>query len=297
MRNLHLAKIGGIDLYLHWSWFLVALIEIQARSGAYTSVVWNVAEYLALFAIVTVHEFGHAFACRSVGGRADRIMLWPLGGIAFVDPPPRPGPVLWSIAAGPLVNVVLLWPLFQLSAWVAALPGVDINLALLAHSVAWINLALLVFNVIPVYPLDGGQILQSLLWFLIGRARSLMAAAAIGIVGAGAFALYAFSVGNWLLVAIAAFVLMECWNGWQRARGLWKLAKLPQRTGFACPDCRATPPAGELWNCRQCGQPCDVFATTGACPHCGAPLGRVVCPACGHAHPLGHWVPEAVVLK
>jgi hypothetical protein len=60
------------------------------------------------FLIVTLHEFGHALACRQVGGQANQIVLWPLGGVAYVDPPPRPGATLWSIAAGPLVNVVLL---------------------------------------------------------------------------------------------------------------------------------------------------------------------------------------------
>src|SRR6478672_6964479 len=74
----------------------------------YSSVGWTIAEYLALFLIVTLHEFGHAMACRQVGGTANQIVLWPLGGTAYVDPPPRPGATLWSIAAGPLVNVALL---------------------------------------------------------------------------------------------------------------------------------------------------------------------------------------------
>src|ERR1700751_402735 len=105
---IRLFRFSGIDVFLHWSWFLVAAYEIQARSGRYSSITWNVLEYLALFLIVLVHEFGHALACRQVGGRADHIVLWPLGGVAYVDPPPRPGATLWSIAAGPLVNVVLL---------------------------------------------------------------------------------------------------------------------------------------------------------------------------------------------
>ena len=60
-----------------------------------------------------LHEFGHALACRQTGGHADTIVLGPLGGIAFVQPPPRPGAYLWSLAAGPLVNVIL-FPLFTL---------------------------------------------------------------------------------------------------------------------------------------------------------------------------------------
>src|SRR5579864_6431973 len=106
--SIHLFRFSGIDVFLHWSWFLVAVFEIQSRTGRYSSVTWNVLEYLALFLIVTLHEFGHALACRQVGGRANRIVLWPLGGVAYVDPPPRPGATLWSITAGPLVNLILV---------------------------------------------------------------------------------------------------------------------------------------------------------------------------------------------
>src|ERR1035437_3742324 len=106
--SIHLFRLAGIDLFLHWSWFIVAAYEIESRRGDYSSVAWNVLEYLALFLIVLTHEFGHAMACRQVGGTANRIVLWPLGGVAFVNPPQRPGATLWSIAAGPLVNVSLL---------------------------------------------------------------------------------------------------------------------------------------------------------------------------------------------
>src|SRR5579863_7593404 len=106
--SIRLFRFSGIDVFLHWSWFLVAAYEIQTRRGSYSSITWNVLEYLALFVIVLLHEFGHALACRQVGGRANEIVLWPLGGIAYVFPPPRPGALLWSIAAGPLVNLFLV---------------------------------------------------------------------------------------------------------------------------------------------------------------------------------------------
>ena len=86
-----LGRIFGVAVLVHWSWLLVAIFEVKARVGHYTADAWNVAEYLTLFAIVLAHELGHALACRSVGGQAERILLWPLGGIAFVRPPARPG--------------------------------------------------------------------------------------------------------------------------------------------------------------------------------------------------------------
>ncbi|HEX9111010.1 MAG TPA: M50 family metallopeptidase, partial [Terriglobales bacterium] len=176
--TVRLFRFAGIDLFLHWSWFLVAAYEIQSQKGRYSSLAWSVLEYLALFLIVMLHEFGHALACRQVGGTANQIVLWPLGGVAYVDPPPRPGATLWSIAAGPLVNVVLLPVLFVILmlsrslGWAQAMP----DLYKLLGTVLWINVVLLVFNMLPIYPLDGGQILRSLLWFVVGRARSLMVA-------------------------------------------------------------------------------------------------------------------------
>ena len=113
--SIHLFRFAGIDLFLHYSWFLVALIEINSRSKSYSSISWNILEYLALFLIVMMHEFGHALACRQVGGTANRIVLWPLGGVAYVNPPQRPGATLWSIAAGPLVNAGA--PSHAVSAW------------------------------------------------------------------------------------------------------------------------------------------------------------------------------------
>src|ERR671935_1726302 len=117
-RSIRLFRFAGIDLFLHWSWFLVAAFEISGRAKTYSSLTWNVVEYLALFLIVMLHEYGHALACRQVGGAANQIVLWPLGGVAFVNPPPRPGATLWSIAAGPLVNVVLL-PILSGLWWLA----------------------------------------------------------------------------------------------------------------------------------------------------------------------------------
>src|SRR5437016_1542681 len=145
---LRLFQVRGITVFVHWSWFLVAVFEISSAEQRYPSIAWNVVEYLTLFGIVLLHEFGHALACRQVGGTAERIVLWPLGGLAFVNPPPRPGAWLWSIAAGPLVNVLLLPVLFGLSlaADMAGIGEANPDAAHFLQAVAYINLTLLVFN-------------------------------------------------------------------------------------------------------------------------------------------------------
>src|SRR5437763_14019705 len=116
---IRLFRFAGIEVFLHFSWFLVAAIYIAGYIRRYESAVWGVLEYISVFAIVLLHEFGHALAWRQVGGEVDRIVLWPLGGIAFVNPPRRPGAYLWSLAAGPLVNLALV-PVFAVALKVLA---------------------------------------------------------------------------------------------------------------------------------------------------------------------------------
>jgi len=288
---IHLFQVAGIDLYLHWSWFVIALYEIQSRNGRYSSITWNVLEYLALFLIVLLHEFGHALACRQVGGVANRIMLWPLGGVAYVNPPQRPGATLWSIAAGPLVNVALfplLWGAFafaKTSGWAYTMP----DMYVFTRAVLAIDIGLLVFNLLPVYPLDGGQIVRSLLWFALGRGRSLMVTTILSFVGiAGLIGLAVLSRSVWT-AAIAVFMLMNCWGGLQRARALVRMAKLPRRPGFLCPSCRTAPPLGAFWVCAQCRQSFDTFETQGVCPHCSARYAKTTCLDCQTQHPMEAW--------
>jgi len=290
-NSIRLFSYSGIEVFLHWSWFLVAVYEIQTRSGRYSSISWNILEYLLLFLIVTLHEFGHALACRQVGGRADRIVLWPFGGVAYVDPPPRPGATLWSIAAGPLVNVVLI-PVLFVGAALARSSGVSStapNLDRLLSSVTWINSRLLIFNILPIYPLDGGQILRSFLWFILGRARSLMTAAVLGLLGAAAFVGYAVWTQDLWLGAITLYIGMNCWGGFKHARDLLRLAKMPRRNGYSCPTCNTAPPVGAYWKCGQCGQTFDTFETGAVCPNCRTQFPAAQCLDCGRRHPLHAW--------
>ncbi len=235
--SFHLVNLFGIDVQLHWTWFVVAAIQLH-YAQLFRHPVWHLVTYLALFAIVLLHEFGHALACRSVGGQADRIVLWPLGGIAFVRPPFRPGAVLWSIAAGPLVNVILV-PITVLAYVLVATDTTvvsqfsqmkDIELVLLAICV--MNLWILGFNLLPIYPLDGGQILQALLWFFLGPARSLKIATIIGLMVAAVTAVGSLLAGRVWLLLMALFIGWQSWNGWRNAQWLlrWeeRLSNVPR---------------------------------------------------------------------
>jgi Zn-dependent protease len=298
--SIHLFRFAGVDVFLHWSWFLVAVFEINTRVARYSSIAWNVLEYLVLFLIVLLHEYGHALACRQVGGTANQIVLWPLGGVAYVDPPPRPAATLWSIAAGPLVNVALL-PIFmalvaagRALAWPHLMP----NAYALLRAVLLINVVLLLFNILPIYPLDGGQILRSLLWFVMGRARSLMVATLIGFGGVTGLIILAFRIGSVWFGVLSLFILLSCWGGLKQSVALLRLAKLPRRHGFTCPCCKTAPPLGSLWRCGQCKTMFDTFESHGVCPYCTTPFAVTQCLDCGRRYPMSDWgVPAYVASK
>jgi Zn-dependent protease len=294
--SIHLFRLAGVDVYLHWSWFLVAFYEIEMRNGRYSSVSWSIVEYLALFLIVLTHEFGHAMACRQTGGTANRIVLWPLGGVAYVDPPQRPAAMLWSIAAGPLVNVAL-FPIFYAAlqfgrqqGWRDTMP----DAYMLLRSLLWIDVVLLVFNLLPIYPLDGGKILRSLLWFPLGRARSLMVAVVLGFVGIACFLAFSVYTHSTWSILISVYMLVSCWGGLQQARALLKREKIPRREGFACPSCKTAPPLGAFWKCKNCQQLFDTFASQAACPNCAAKYPVTTCGDCRKQFPMSQWVVTSV---
>jgi len=123
------------------------------------------------------------------------------------------------------VNVALLGLSYALTIWawhsgwrLAAPHAYE-----LLWAVCFMNLGLLIFNLLPIYPLDGGQILQSLLWFLLGRARSLKATAVVGLLGAVGLIAIAVRLHSFWIGIISLYVVMNCWTGLQQAQILSRL--------------------------------------------------------------------------
>lgn len=287
LGGLRLFRAFGVTVYLHWSWFIVAVILVEKGQVFFGSLAWAAAAYLLLFTIVLLHEFGHALACRSVGGEADRIVLWPLGGAAFVNPPPRAGALLWSVAAGPLVNVAIL---------IVSIPLLLIFYndhsglgEFVVRGLFLQNLVLLIFNLLPIYPLDGGQIVRALLWFVIGRVNSLAVSAWIGMVVATLGCIAALASGSWWLALIAGFAALQSFAGISRSRQLRVVASAPRYVGVACPECNTAPPALPFWGCDNCGQFFDSFQTGAVCPRCQRRHALTACPECGRRSPLRKW--------
>jgi len=174
--GLPAGSVLGIRIRVHWTllalWVYQLHGTLQGEDPGTRSVRFWMLGVALLFGSILLHELGHCVAAKMVGGDADEVLLWPLGGLAFAD-----GPRIWrsqlAIAAGgPLVTVAIVaasWTGFRAtgapdpsSAWYAW------------HHVArsilvdW-NAYLLVFNLLPLYPLDGGRILQALLWGFFRR--------------------------------------------------------------------------------------------------------------------------------
>jgi Zn-dependent protease len=233
--GFRLYTFRGIAVHIHLLFVLFVIFRMIASLGHGTIGPGYQATGLAiLFGLVLLHEYGHCFACRAVGGNADRILLWPLGGLAFVQPPHDWRPSLVTTLGGPAVNVVL-WPLFAGGLWIAtqslesaifnpfaagaalsALELIDGSRPFWLIALWWahlMNQALLLFNVLlPMYPMDGGRILQALLWSRLGYERATITAARVGMVLAAAVAVAAITFNLSLLLAIAFLCALECWN-------------------------------------------------------------------------------------
>jgi Zn-dependent protease len=182
-----------------------------------------------LFISVLLHEFGHCFGARWVGGHAEEILMWPLGGLAMVHPPHRPGAAFISTAMGPAVNLFICIltgvTLFILNTnsdvsipWQPFHSGIKsfIPHDNLTYYIWWIflvNYALLLFNLCLVfYPFDGGRMIQEILWAIIGYYRSMRIATVVGMVGAVGVAIYGLINGTSMLVMIATFGFYACYR-------------------------------------------------------------------------------------
>jgi stage IV sporulation protein FB len=183
-----------------------------------------------LFVIVLAHEFGHCIACRWMRGRADEILLWPLGGLAYCQPPNQWKAHLITAIGGPLVNVVLCLIAgtslgLITGTWLGVAIPNPLNLSPLIYdqrlSNHWLNLTLflinylsftlLLFNLLPTFPLDGGRIVQSALWAKMGYSRSMRIAVRVGFVGAIVMGIFGAVLGQWTVVAIAVFGGITCY--------------------------------------------------------------------------------------
>jgi Zn-dependent protease len=223
--SLPLFTVFGIRVRAHASMIVMAVLVLLFGLGQGFTWQDRVQSMTVLFGIVLLHEFGHCFAARWVGGSADDILMWPLGGLAFASPPHRPLATFITVAAGPAVNV-LICVVCGLGMW-AATGSVPLNpfkfspvgsfegwfdiyrYAFWIFQISWM---LLVFNLLPIYPLDGGQMVQAALWPKFGYFKSMNFSLITGMVGAVLGGMIALASGAIGLGIMAAFGFMNCLN-------------------------------------------------------------------------------------
>ena len=211
---IKLGKAFGIDVYLHWSFFLVPIYVFAAswwRGGILGLAYLNVVLVLAVFACVLMHEFGHALAAKWFNIRTHDIILSPVGGLARLDSMPENSWAQFVIAiAGPMVNFVICALLF-LVCWLIGNP-VTSNVRLDYHQIGnilfWCNLMLGVFNLIPAYPMDGGRILRAVLAAFMTPHKATMVAARLGQAIALGFCVFGAFQMIWQLVLVGCVVFL-----------------------------------------------------------------------------------------
>jgi Zn-dependent protease/CBS domain-containing protein len=176
--NIPLGRIGGVEVRINWSWLVIfALIVWSLADGVFPSqnpglsggvhLAMAIVAALLFFASLLLHELGHAWQARREGMEIDGITLWLFGGVSqFKTQFTTAGAEFRIAIAGPLVSLALgvLFVLIALAGLPSAVDGV-------AAWLGYINLALLVFNLIPALPLDGGRVLRAALWQLRGDLR------------------------------------------------------------------------------------------------------------------------------
>jgi Zn-dependent protease len=222
---------SGIRVRMH-AWMVIYIAGTLLFAETPWGIGWkNAATSMAiLFGSVLLHEFGHCYGCRWVGGRAENILMWPLGGLAMVEPPHRPWPDLITTACGPAVNLILCAISYGLATWgaegeSASFPWFPFgrhaqilipNSTEVIFYLWWIfaiNYALLVFNLLLIfYPFDGGRIVQALLWMKVGYYKSMRFATVFGMVGAALVTVFGLINGSLMLMLIGVFGGYTCWQ-------------------------------------------------------------------------------------
>ncbi len=211
--SIPLFRLFGIPLRLHWSFLgLLAWVAWQGwlpdgqGGGGARGMLWYVVLLLAFFTCVVLHELGHCLTARRFGIGTRRILLLPIGGMADMEEIPRqPSREILMTLAGPAVNFVIAGVLV-LATWRIPEMVPLYSAQGLAYELAQWNLFMGLFNLVPVFPMDGGRIFRALLAMRLPYVRATFVAATVAkVLAAGAIA-YALQKQMWQLVALFAFI-------------------------------------------------------------------------------------------
>jgi stage IV sporulation protein FB len=210
--SIPLGRVLGTEIRLHLTFFLLLawIGLVHYAQGGTAAAIDGVIFIALIFLCVVLHEFGHVLAARRYGIATPDITLLPIGGVAHLERiPEKPSEELIVALAGPAVNVVIAVLLLLLAGGlpdpaVAATPQSPGHAML--DRLFWVNVTLVVFNLIPAFPMDGGRVLRALLGYRMGHRRATEIAATVGQVLAFGLGFLGLVGGGPLLVFVALFV-------------------------------------------------------------------------------------------
>lgn len=256
MGDFTIGYLFGIKIRIHAS--LVILLAFNLLTAGVTG--WQIAltSSVILFSVILLHEFGHCFAARAVGGRGDDVLLWPLGGLAFIQTPRRPWPSFVGTAGGPLTNLIIClicaillrviqgsWVLGNpLAPYIGSATGGWTKMSTTAAYYLWwiysTSMALFLFNLLPIFPLDGGRILQCALWPKLGFYQSTNVACIVGMTAAGL--IFLISLGNFFMMFLMGWLGYYCYqtrmNLRQLADEVWEEERYEGTNSWSAPPTR-----------------------------------------------------------
>jgi len=215
-KSFQIGTAAGIPLFLHWTFLLIpAYIVLSGTLMGRPAfgVLADLTLVTMIFACVVLHELGHALAARRFGVQTKDIILMPIGGVARLERmPKRPQEELIVALAGPAVNVVIAAVLLLITVPFIGLSGLvnptSLSTNLVGKAIA-VNLAMIVFNMLPAFPMDGGRVLRAILSSRIGHLKATRIAAKVGQTMAVLFGLAGlFVFNNPMLLFIAGFVYL-----------------------------------------------------------------------------------------
>lgn len=256
--GIPLGRIFGVSIRLHYSWFIIFILVTWALAAGYFPTVypnWSQALYwgiglatsLLFFASVLAHELCHSVVAQAAGIPVKSITLFVFGGVSQISREPQTAGVEFRMAlAGPLSSLVIAG-IF----WGIRVATIDVNqpVTALAYWLAWINAVLAGFNLIPAYPLDGGRVLRSILWW---RNKSLSGATRIAanigratgylFIFGGIFWIFYGNIFNGLWIALIGWFLENAASGSYQQVAVQDMLRGHKVSEVMTRDCPTVPP-------------------------------------------------------
>lgn len=210
-KSLKIGKLFGVDIKIHWSWLLMFILFIDFTDPI-DKMLTSALTVIMIFTCVLVHEFGHIFAARRYGLQTSKVVLSFLGGAAIMDEgldTLSPKRALWVAFAGPLTNIIMFVILFPFAGMVLDTGAEVITAESLTNGqflyliALIVNVMMVLFNLLPIYPMDGGRLLRSTLE-LFKVKHSFLISVRITQIFCAAIIVFGLYIGSWTMPLIGA---------------------------------------------------------------------------------------------